>query len=462
MTLVACLVAWVAIWIVAGAGAMFSEDWVHLGIAARQESLLEAFDLGRVPLRPLQHVAFYVLAELGVTEGLVARGLGLVGHLLAIIGVFALGREWGRTVAAGVASAVLFALAPNVVSVLSPAALGWPWRIAFSLWALVLFEVGWRLRSKRAALGCWGLWVLALGCHQGALVLPGVAALRVLFLAPPGQRLKGLFRPGLAGWCALAAGYVVYMQFFRDATGHGLKELASLPANVVRAELALFPEPLRLFAVNGLRSETPIGTFLGGSIVALAFGFASYLWFKGGALARFVLAAIALDLVLPVLTTGFASRYAYLSFALGALGVGVAASRSLYFDRARTLFVVVALAWGADLVHEVFEFRQASRWADHVIETVREAEADGGTVAIIDVPERIGRELELQFFGLGLAQALDLAIEPKDRSIFRTWENFHTTDVPFVPFEEVRDRGARGEFSVLVWSRVEQRLTPLR
>lgn len=460
--LVGALLLWIGLLLYSGSGALFSEDWVHLGIAHGQSSLGEAFDLQRVPMRPLQHVVFYLFASMSELDPVVARGVGLLGHLLALVCVYVLGRSWGGSARAATFSVALFALAPNVSSVLSPAALGWPWRVAFSLLALALFERSLTRESlpvRSAALwAAIGAWVLALGCHQGALIVPGIAVLRLFFLSEPDVRWRAIFRPGIVLWCALAVGYVAYLQFFRDATGHGMKELASLPANFVRAELSLFPEPLRLLAVGGLRAGAGVPLAVGGTICVGAFLVLARIFITGSGVARFALLAIGLELLLPVLTTGFASRYAYLAFAIAALGLGIAAARAHAWGNAQFFAGVIALLWAMDLGQECHEFRGATQAASAVLEVAREQQVQGGAFALVDVPERWGREEEMQFFGLGLPKALELTHGGSSGIVLRTWDNFHTTDVPFVPYEDLEQRAAAGEFRLLAWDPVQLRL----
>lgn len=450
---------WVGLWAFVGRGAMMSEDWTHLATAKGQASLAQAFDLVRVPMRPLQHVVFYGFAQVDELSGGAARLVGLAGHLVALLAVFALGRAWTGSRGAGALACVLFALAPNVASAFSPSALGWPWRVAFSLVALVLFDRHLRGGSWLALLGAVAAWIVALGFHQGALVIPGVAFLRVAFVREGAPDLRRGFLSACL-WCALAGAYVVYLQFFREATGHGLKELASLPANVVRATLSLFPEPLRIWGVAGLRTGTTQGWLVGGGVMAVALGVFLMALVRGSALTRFVVVAIALELFLPVLTTGFAARYAYLAGAFAAIALARGATRVDATAAARWLCALAALVWTVDLAQDASEFRAAANTASDILAEARDArdEAAGRPVAILDVPERWGQEQELQYFGLGLTDALRITHGEGPWHVWRTWQNFHTTDVhPMAP-EEVARREALGELVVLRWSAAEGRL----
>ncbi|MEX1024714.1 MAG: hypothetical protein WD226_06505 [Planctomycetota bacterium] len=459
LTLGLAAALWVGLWAFAGLDSLISEDWYHLGIAAEERTWRAAFDVARVPLRPLQHFAFHALAQLDSPSPGAARLVGLGGHVVALFALYPLALRWIGDRRGALMALVLFALAPNVFSVLSPAALGWPWRVAFSLLALLAFERYWSERRAGYAVAAIALWLVALGFHQGALIVPGLAALRVLVLGDGDGRRRFDLSPGLVAWCALACGYVVYLLFVRDVTGHGLKEVATLPPNVVRASLALFPEPLRIQAVAGLRADTLACNVLGGVLLLVPLATFAWALLFGSRLSKFIVLAIGLELLLPVLTTGFMSRYAYLGFALAAVGVAGVAHRGGAYVGA---FWLTAVVWGLDCARDADEFRCATAAAAELIDVALEARerTPEGAIALVDVPERWGREQELNFFGIGLERALELSGGAGPWCVLRTWTTVYTTDVHAMAPEEIERREARGEFRALRWDVVGERLVP--
>ncbi|MFO1012068.1 MAG: hypothetical protein U1F29_18565, partial [Planctomycetota bacterium] len=352
-----------------------SEDWTHLAEARGDAGWWSAFDLAREPLRPLQHLVFHVLASSGAPDPVSARALSFAMHVAACALVFFLALELLRGVAkddaertrAASGAALLFALAPNVKGLAWTAAISTPARAVFLLAALLAFARALRTGSRGARAAFVACFLLALLAHESAIVLPALCvAWAVCAPSPsstpstpstgstraakrstpparaadelaPAAGLRAAFdravaalkRPELALVVLAALLYVVYSAFLRPERHHGLKSLDSLPANVVKASLALVPELVRANVVEFLRAHPGAGGLAGAGLLFAVLGaLAAWILVRGNALARFALVAVALDLVLPVLSTGFTQRYAYFGSACAALALGAWAART--------------------------------------------------------------------------------------------------------------------------------------
>lgn len=478
-----------------------SEDWTHLAEARGDAGWWSAFDLAREPLRPLQHLVFHVLAGTASPDPTLARAASFALHVAACALVFFLALELLRGVAkddaertrAASGAALLFALAPNVKGLAWTAAISTPARAVFLLAALLAFARALRTGSRgaRAAfVACFGLALLA---HESAIVLPALCvAWAVCAPSPsstpstpstpstgstraakrstpparaadelaPAAGLRAAFdravaalkRPELALVVLAALVYVVYSAFLRPERHHGLKSLDSLPANVVKASLALVPELVRANVVEFLRAHPGAGGLAGAGLLFAVLGaLAAWILVRGNALARFALVAVALDLVLPVLSTGFTQRYAYFGSACAALALGAWAARTWM---PWTFGVVLALgtAWGADQLRDVEEYAEAGRVATRVLESaaaLRRGAPEGVPVAVVDAPDVWGAEADIPLFNWGLLEALERGGAGRGFVAWRT-RAYHTgTDVELVTLERARAAEARGEAVLL-------------
>ena len=451
-----------------------SEDWTHLAEARGDAGWWSAFDLAREPLRPLQHLVFHLLASSGAPDPVSARALSFALHVAACALVFFLALELLRGVAkddaertrAASGAALLFALAPNVKGLAWTAAISTPARAVFLLAALLAFARALRTGSRgaRAAfVACFGLALLA---HESAIVLPA-SCVAWAVCAPNGteaverpsrfragfdRAVAALKRPELALVVLAALLYVVYSAFLRPERHHGLKSLDSLPANVVKASLALVPELVRANVVEFLRAHPGAGGLAGAGLLFAVLGaLAAWILVRGNALARFALVAVALDLVLPVLSTGFTQRYAYFGSACAALALGAWAARTW---KPWTLGVVLALgcAWGADQLRDVEEYAEAGKRAERLVEFAcrKRAQTPAATpVAIVDPPDVAGAEEDVPVWNWGLVEALERRAPGGGFVVWRTKPYHTSTDVELVTVERVRAAAAHGEAVVV-------------
>ncbi|MBK7875478.1 MAG: hypothetical protein IPJ77_06965 [Planctomycetes bacterium] len=498
--LVLAIAAILAVWSGVRGAPFLSEDWTHLAEAARDASWRDAFDLAREPLRPLQHLVFHVLADSpgapgtpGVPNATAARALSFALHAASALLVFLLALEAARVatrtnerpvgdgraidraghdgpasesrldataVRAASGAALLFALAPNVKGLAWTAAISTPGRACFVLAGLVLFARGLRRRSALDAALFIASFLLALAFHESAIVLPALCLAWAVFAPEASTRLAARAR---AAWCALkrpelalvvlaTLAYVVYIAFLRPERHHGLKSFDSLPANAVKASLALFPELLRANVVAFLRAHPGAGGIAAAGALFAALGaLAVWILRRGPFVARFALVAVAIDLVLPVLSTGFNQRYAYLGSAFAAVALAAWAATTW---KPWTLFGVIVLggAWAFDTLRDAEEYDEAGRVAQRIVDAACATRARTPAtvpVAIVDAPDVWGAEDDIPVFNWGLLEALDRAGCGRAFVLWRT-RPFHTgTDVELVTPERVRAADEGGEAVVL-------------
>lgn len=465
LRLALALAAIAVTWAIVRDAPFLSEDWTHLAEARGDAGWTSAFDLAREPLRPLQHLLFHVLAlDPGIPNATAARALSFVLHLGACALVFALALELAhgaerKTVAAS-GAALLFTLAPNVKGIAWSAAISTPGRALFVLLGLVCFARALRTCSKPAALGFVGSFVLALLFHESAIVLPAlclawaaVSEERTLRLVERARAaLAALRRPELALVAVATLAYVLYLAFLRPERHHALKSVESLPANAVKAALALFPELVRANVVDFLRAHPgAVGLAAGAALFAALSVLAWGILVRGSRLARFALVAVALDLVLPTLGTGFNQRYAYLGSAFAALALAEWAARTA---RPVALLFVLGLggAWALDSLTDAEEYADAGRRAQRLLITAclaRVSTPEPKPVAIVDPPDVLGAERDLPVFNWGLAEALDRGGCGRAFVLWRTRTFATSTDVELVTPERVRAAEERGEVVIV-------------
>lgn len=398
---------WVAgIYLYAGRGELLAEDFKNLHEAAQFERWQDALALEREPLRPLHHVIFYALARLSEPSPAWTRLPSFLLHLGSCWLVFRLAGALGAGARGQRAALLLFVLFPGVIALVTPAAVSGPGRAFFVLAALLAFLHGRRLATTLC-------FLLALAFHQGAIVLPALfAAWIVTHPTPGGVRAlaRRLADPLVSVPAALSVLYLVYQTFFRPQRFHGANSLASLPANTVRGALSLFPEPVRVACVEAFRGHAgTLAVVLAGLFFAVLAAAGLRLFVRGSPLARWVLLAVALELLLPILTTGFAQRYAYCSSGLVAAGLG--AWLAPHARRRLPALAVLGLLWAADSVRAAHEYRAICARARAVLDDCRRIRAEVGQelpIAVLDLPESAGREQEILFFSLGFTEALEL------------------------------------------------------
>src|SRR5262249_50998143 len=157
---------------------------------------------------------------------------------------------------------------------------------------------------------------IALGFHESAMLLPAIFAAWIAFrgggtIHDALARVRRALRdPWILALFVLACAYFVQL-FFRPQRHHQAKALDSLPANVVKATLALVPEWIRAPAVEGLRGHLGVAGYALGACAIVVIAIAALWILRRSTFGRFVVLAVGLELLLPVLGTGFAQRYAY-------------------------------------------------------------------------------------------------------------------------------------------------------
>lgn len=410
-----------------------SEDHTHLAEAARDRSWLAALDLSREPMRPVQHLFFHALASFERPSPGLARAFGYTLHAATCALVWALARalagrredlaERPATVDAIAGLAVLlFALAPTVKGLAWSAAISTPARAFFVLAGLLAL-----VRGRSALLVAAS--VLALASHENGMVLLPMCALWVALAAaerapPTSDTLRARSRKAVSalrdaflasrGRGALLAvgvlviGYGAYVALLRPERHHGLKALEALPANVVKAATSTFPELVRAPIVGFLRAHQDVlGAVAALALLAAIGALAIAILRRGSTIARFALGAVAIDLVLPTIGTGFNQRYAYLACALVAMALAEwAVTRRKPLPR--VVAALAALGWAWDSFVDLREYREAGRIAAATLDAARRARAEAPerTIVLLDVPDAWGSEGDVPLFNWGLPEAL--------------------------------------------------------
>lgn len=385
-----------------------SEDWTQMEQLGRVPTLLGALDPAREPLRPVQHAFLWTLAHCGVDPAgwlpAAARAVAFALHALACWAVAGLARRAGLGVRGAAIAVLLFAAYPNVKMLAWPAAIGSPGRTAFELVALLCLLR--RVAGGAARDGWLGLaaLALALGCHESAFLLPAIllawiACVGPASLADGARRALGTLRdPFVLAACALAAFHLAHLLFFRPGRVHGAKDLAALPANFVKAALALAPEALREIGVEGLRGNRGTVGIVAACIVLVVVAVVALLALRRGGLGRFAVVAIAIDLGLAVAGAGFVQRYACLASAFAALALARLASTG---QRAGVVAVgLIGVLWAGDSLVDAREIRAAGRSALALAAEVRRVH-DGGPLGLVGVPDMVGAEEDVPYFNWG-------------------------------------------------------------
>jgi hypothetical protein len=431
-----------------------SEDWTQLAALREVGTLGAALDPAREPLRPFQHAFFWLLAHCGLDPAgsllpALARSAAFALQALSCAAVVGLARAAGLSTARSALALVLFALFPAVKALAWPAAIGSPGRVALELVALLLFVR--RLQGARAATGALGLlaFVLALGFHESAFLLPAAVVLWAgcvggATLRAGIERARAALRdPFVRAACLLAVLHVVHLAFLRPQRHHGAKSLASLPANGVKAALSLAPEWLREIGVEGLRGHRGTAGWIAACAALLVVLLAFALALRRGGLLRFAALSTALDLALPVVGAGFVQRYACLAAAFAALGLAAACATR----RAALPVLALALCWAADSATDALEIRRAGAVSLQVAADARAARArvgPGTAIAVVDLPDMAGAEEDVPWFNWGAALFLEAHGAAGPWVPWRTRAFRTTSDVELVDPARPARAGAAG------------------
>lgn len=392
---------------------LISEDWAQLVRMRAVPSLSAALSLAREPMRPFQHTFFWLLDHSGLDPAgsainFVARAPGSLFHIASIALAYALARGLGSTRATASFAAVLFALYPNVKSVAWPSAIGSPGRVMFELVALNLLVRQAREPSLPRGIGAVLAMLIAMGFHESGFLTP-ILLCAVTFgsgstIRDGVRRLVDRMRePTFAMCVAIAIGYAVYMAFLREQRYNQAKSPDALPANIIKASLALVPEIVRLPTIEGLRGNLGV---LGYAFGALALVAVFALWLamlRAGPPLRAAALAIVVELALPAVGVGFAQRHAYLAPVW--LAIGAAQWLALRPSRVTAIVVIAwGALWGYDSVRDAVEIRAGGRCARQLMELARDERRSekGEPIAIVDAPDATGSERDVPLFNWGL------------------------------------------------------------
>jgi len=389
---------------------LLAEDHTELHAMRPFASVVEVFTTDHPPPRPLQHLVFYAGTHWTSIEPWAMRLPGFLVHLLAIVGAGRLARALGFGSGTALATSLLYAAFPATHAIVYPASLGAVGRTAFGLWSLVFFVTS--ERRPLAAIPAIACATIALLFHQSATTLAAMFPLfAVLACRGPIEHLVPCIRRQLANptW----AGFLVVLALFfwahRDADSPhtSLRSLASIAGNGVKGLFAVAPEDLRFPVVEAMRGHYgSFGFVLGlGAVLAVVTGFGIAV-VRSGRVLRFLLLAIACDLLLPISTAGFSQRYALLAGALFAIA---AVSKSLSATRYRPFVLLLGLLWGFDTVRSTLEAREAGHTVARLLEVGARERASlpvGCRLVVADLPLTWGREKDLMVLHWGFSEAL--------------------------------------------------------
>jgi hypothetical protein len=451
----------------------FSESWTHRHVATGMAAWWDAFDLARTPLRPFQHLLFWAITRGEGASPAVARLPAFLLHAGSCLMLAELARRLGASRRGVWLAALLFALAPNVKNLVWVAGIGQPGRVFFTLTGLVLLADRRRAASLSRAAGVFLCFVAAAGFHQSAMVFPALGLLMVWTGAAAGGSAEGTDAPRARGLravlgdrallltCAAGALFVLYVGWLREERYHGVRDLNSIAVHAVKATFWYLPEDLRIFATDGFRGVWGLVGKLAGGTVLLVLGLG---WLRavilGTALGRFVALGVALDMALPVLSSGFHQRYAYLGTALLACGIGCWAGKDDDGGRrvsrmpAVLFALLLAFLWGRDQFVDTVEYRRAGAVVDTILVQVGEERArvgEGTSVTLVDLPDQWGREEDLPVFNWGFRFAAEEAGHAGPWVQVRTRPFITTTDFVQVGEEELRRRMAGEAGPVLLF-----------
>ncbi|MBK7644845.1 MAG: hypothetical protein IPJ19_17690 [Planctomycetes bacterium] len=402
----------------------YSEDFTQLQEKARIASVWQSLDLTLDPLRPAQHLAYYLLSHCADPDPAWLRALAVLLHAGSVLLVVRLGRALGLEEGAARIAGVLFLIFPCVKVVTWGAAISNPLRVFFMLGALVAF-------AERRTWLFWGAYFLAFFSYESSLSLPLLIALLAWALREP-ERLR---TRSFAACVGVTLGYVLFV-VLRPQRYDTLKPLDSIPANVVKALLAIAPESVRIPCIEGMRGQ--------GGALAIGLGIALFatwcalpIWalMRGDRGVRFVVIAIAADFILPIIGAGFVPRYGYLAGGLASIGLVLATRNERTLVR-RLVLCIWMFAWGHDSLVDLREYRAAGTLQQQVLAQLRAERASAGPgqiIATIDLPDMAGSERDLPLFNWGLEECLRRAGIPGPWVFWRTRAFATGTDVSPLP-----------------------------
>jgi hypothetical protein len=444
----------------------FSESYTHLHAASMLGGVHACFDLALVPLRPFQHAWFLLLHRAGPADPATAR-LAMYGlHALAGLLVLVLARQLGCSRRGAFGALALFLVFPNVKTLVWVAAISGPGRAVCILAGLCC-----ALRHVRAPTWWSGPGVLAallagLCFHQAAFLLPAFAMLVCGAIGSPrsvvARLIAALRNPWLAAALLVTVAYLAYIVLWREERHHRVSgDLAALAANLVKAALGMLPEDLRVPAIEGLRGRGgAVASVQGYSTLAAAAAVAAALFLRGNRVQRALLLAIVADLALPAITSGFLGRYCYLSSALAACTLMLAAPRRFGL----AVIALLAAAWTFDSVNDVRDYREAGAEVERIlaeIGAVRES-APGQPIALVDLPAMWGRERDIPLFNWGIREALALRGVDGPWRVCRTEHTYLLTDAEPLTAEQFAELRRSSAGPVVVYDRATGRISTER
>lgn len=404
--LAAAIVGWVLLHHGAvGNGALLADDHVHLAAALHWHSPGDLF--AALPPRPLQHALFWWGLQFGDCAPAAMRGVGIALHLAAILLVGLLARQWGMTASRATAAAALFAAFPATPTALWPAAVSTPGRLVAMLLACWSFGHG-----RRAAFGMLAVVATAIGLlfHQSAVLLPALLWLQQW--ARSGADVAAI-RPALRAVCLRPAFWAIVLLcllaalWFRSVPDphNATRPWQSVLANATWASACLWPEPLRAFAIDGVRGDAGLALrVVGAACLCGSAVFFAFAWLRGRGLVRYALAAGSLDLLLPVATAGWSLRYAVPTAAFAALAFVRVAS-----GRAAWLVTALGCCWCMDSLSLVATQRAASALSARLVDeaaAVRRQLPPEQVLYVVDAPGVMNGRLDVPLCNWGFEQAV--------------------------------------------------------
>lgn len=400
------ITAWLLLqWLLVAGLPLLSEDWTHREMVGGFASFFDCFDRSHPPPRPLQHVFFWVMGE---APPWAMRLPAFAMHFGSILVVAALAARAGLSPWRARLAAALFAAFPAVRALAWPAAISGPGHVLFELLAVWCFARG-RRGAWATAAAVAACTLVATAWHPSAVLTPILlVAWRALLTPGEGgavrRALRSLREPAVLAALLVAVLMLVWIVPAPGPRG-GVRELGAIAANTARAMLFWLPELLRVGIVDSLRGSG-VHRIVGLLALVLIAARAVSQWRRGGALWRFALLVIAVDLGLTVVKTGFSMRYAMLPSAM--LAIAIAGVQIGW----RARFVAFALV-GALVVMEnhtaVGEFVEAGRDADELLaaaQSMRSEIAPSQVLWIVDPPPDMGLDGDIPVWNWGLRQAL--------------------------------------------------------
>lgn len=391
---------------------LLSDDHVHLAAAATWTSVHDL--LAAEPRRPLQHLLFVFGQCFGDGAPAAMRAVGGVLYLAAIALVALVGRQLGMSPRRCALAAALFAAFPAGATVWWPAAVNAPGRLAATLLAWWAFGKG--PSARFGALACAAA-AAALAFHPSAVLLPALLLLQEWARRPPGARwLDGLAaalravarRPAFWGIVALVLAAAAWTRAAPHAH-HGSRAGMAVIANLTWASAGLWPEALRVFAVNGVRGEYGLTPRIAGAICLLGFvAVALRLVRRDRGWLRCTLLFAALDLAFAAVVAGWTARYAFVAAAFAALGATWAAVTRAHV----TVLAIVGALWLADSMRALVEFRDATLLSQELVAVaaaVRRTLPADAPLIVLDVPVATGLAGDTPLCNWGFVEAVRAA-----------------------------------------------------